>query len=554
MNKHHIADMTADPVLLEVFWSRLGSIVTEQAVNIIRTSFSPLVREAGDIATALFDRRGRMLAHGLTGTPGHLIPMTRTILEFLAEYPTETLKEGDVFITNDPWKTTGHFFDITVASPIFDHGRLIGFAASTAHHADIGGTGFGASANDVFEEGLFIPVCKSQEAGVRNETLFKLIRANVREPDAVVGDLDAQNAANEAAGKAMRDLVHEYGISDLDAVVEEIFARSRTAARAALREVPNGDYTSVLHLDGYNEPIKVVLTLKVRDEEIEADFTGTSAQVRKGINVCENYTFGYVAFALRCAIGREIPHNFGSLSTFKIKAEPGSIVSCTFPSPVAARHLVGQMIPGLVLQTFAQAAPRKIMADGAGSVWGVTLNGQNKDDRPYAAVALIAGGIGARAGKDGLSTMQYPTGTRCVPIEVLELEAPFVYHGKELLTDSGGAGKYRGGLGQRVALEILPDGKSCVVNLVCDKTKVGPQGLFDGKAGRIGSTFGAGGAPIHPKQRIIVEDKQFLVLETPGGGGYGNPLERDRSAVKRDLDLGYISEDAARKIYGFHPA
>lgn len=554
MTKLNKAGAGADPVLLEVFWNRLGSLVTEQAVNIIRTSFSPLVREAGDIATALFDRKGRMLAHGLTGTPGHLIPMTRTILEFLAEYPVETLKAGDVFITNDPWKTTGHFFDITVASPIFDGEALIGFAASTAHHADIGGTGFGASANDVFEEGLFIPICKMFEAGTRNETLVRMIRANVREPDAVVGDLDAQNAANEAAGRAMRDLIHEYGIDDLDTVVEDIFKRSEIAARAALREVPNGSYTSELNLDGYNEPIKVLLTLHIRDEEIEADFTGTSRQIRKGINVCENYTFGYVAFALRCAIGRDIPHNFGSLSTFKIKTEPGLIVSCTFPAPVAARHLVGQMIPGLVLQTLAQAAPKKVMADGAGSVWGVTLSGQNKEDRPYAAVALVAGGIGARATKDGLTTMQYPTGTRCVPVEILELEAPFIYQGKELVVDSGGAGKFRGGLGQRVTLEVVPEGRSCVVNLVCDKTIVGPQGLFAGHAGKVGSTFERDGIPIHPKQRIVVEDRQFLVLETPGGGGYGDPRDRDREAVKRDLELGYITAAAARDIYGLASA
>lgn len=542
--------LDSDPVLLEIFWNRLSSLVTEQAVNIIRTSFSPLVREAGDIATALFDRKGRMLAHGQTGTPGHLIPMTRTVLEFLAEFPIATLKPGDVFITNDPWKTTGHFFDITVASPIFDGGTLIGFAASTAHHADIGGTGFGASANDVFEEGLFIPVCKMYDAGVRNDTLFRLIRANVREPDAVVGDLDAQNAANEAAGRAMRELIHEYAIRDLDAVVEEIFLRSERAARQALREVPNGSYTSVLNLDGYDEPIKVVLTLHIRDEEIEADFTGTSPQIRKGINVCENYTFGYVAFALRCAIGREIPHNFGSLSTFKLNAAPGLIVSCTFPAPVAARHLVGQMVPGLVLQTLAQAWPDKVMADGAGSVWGVTLNGQTREGRPYAAVALIAGGIGARSAKDGLSTMQYPTGTRCVPIEVLELEAPFIYYGKELLTDSGGAGRFRGGLGQRVTLEVVPEGSSCVVNLVCDKTRIGPQGLFDGLPGQIGRTLGRDGVPVHPKQRFVVEDSQYLVLETPGGGGYGDPRQRNRAAVRRDLALGYITEQAAREIYG----
>jgi N-methylhydantoinase B len=541
---------SSDPVLLEVIWARMGSIVTEQAANVIRTSFSPIVREAGDVATALFDRKGRMLAHGVTGTPGHLIPMTKTLVEFLKAFPAEGIGEGDIFITNDPWQTTGHQFDVTIANPVFSKGKLIGFFASTAHHADMGGLGFGANANDVFEEGLIIPIMRLQHRHEPDRTLVAMIRANVREPDAVIGDLNAQVAANETAAREYVRLLDDYGVEDIDAMAETIFEKSEAASRAAIREVPNGTYSAEMMLDGFDSPIRLFITLTIHDDYIEADFEGTSPQVRKGINVCLNYTSGYTAFALRLAIGNELPHNFGSLAPFKIRAPEGTVVSCTFPAPVSARHMVGQMVPNLVLKALAKAVPDKVMADGAGSVWGLTIQGTKPGGRTYASVSLISGGVGARPTKDGLTTTQFPTGTRGVPIEVTELEAPVLFRSKTLLADSGGGGRFRGGLGQRVEVDIDPEGGSCVVNLMCDKTVNSAEGMLGGLSGATGAVKSGAGAAVHPKSRFVVSEPLQLVLDTPGAGGYGDPFERSVELVLADVEKGFVTPGRAASDYG----
>lgn len=539
-----------DPILLEIFWNRLIAIVTEQAASAIRVSFSPIVREAGDVATAIFDARGRMLVHGVTGTPGHVMPMIQTLKAVLDEYPLASINPGDAFITNDPWKTTGHLFDITVVSPISRLGKVVGFAATTAHHVDMGGLGLGANANDVFEEGLFIPMMKLHVAGQIDPTLEKIIRTNVREPDMVIGDLNAQLSANEAAAGSLCELLDEYHIGEIEDIAEEIFYRSERASRDAIAKVPNGTYHTQTKIDGYDSPITIVLALTVKDREIIADFTGTSPQVAKGINVCLNYVSGYVSFALRCAIGREIPNNHGSLSAFKVIAEPGTVVSCTSPAPVSARHVVGQMIPGIVLYTLSQAIPDDIIAEGSGSVWAFSVQGHTRGGRSFSTFLLNSGGMGARPIKDGLSTTQYPTGTRCVPMEVIELQSSVLYKRRELITDSGGAGKFRGGLGQRIDIEVDPNGDACLVTLVCERTMFAPRGLDGGESGRLGTVAYADGTAVGAKSREVLSAATTYILETPGGGGFGAPHERDPSDVMRDVELGYVSEQAAATVYG----
>lgn len=538
-----------DPILLEVFWSRLTAIVTEQAARTVRASFSPLVREAGDLATAVFDAEGRLIVHGVTGTPGHIMPMIETMKALVVEYPPEKIRPGDAFITNDPWKTAGHLFDISLVTPIFMEGRLIAFTATTAHHVDVGGLGLGASANDVFEEGLFIPLMKYYEEGKINESLQKIIQENVREPFVVISDLNSQVAVNQIAGSALCELIEEYKIADLQLLIDEIFHRSEKASRAAIALVENGVYRSETMIDGYDAPVKVILTLEVRDDEIIADFTGSSPQVHKGINVCLNYTSGYVAFALRCAIGREIPNNHGSVAPFSVIAEPGTIVSCTRPAPVSARHVIGQMIPGIVLFTLAGAIPDEVIAESAGSVWGLTVQG-HKNGQSYAGYIMTSGGMGARPSKDGLAATQFPTGSRFLPIEIAELEAPAQYKRRELVTDSGGAGRYRGGLGQRVEIEIDPDGSPCLVNIISERVTFPARGLAGGLPGRKGYVARQDGADLHPKGRAILTSPTTFVMETPGGGGFGSPLERDPVAVHTDVELGYVSVAAAKTVYG----
>jgi len=538
-----------DPILLEVFWNRLSAIVTEQAARTIRASFSPLVREAGDLATAIFDAKGRMIVHGVTGTPGHIMPMVETMKLLVAEFPPDSIRPGDAFITNDPWKTAGHLFDISVVTPIFLGDRLIAFTATTAHHVDVGGLGLGASANDVFEEGLFIPLMKYYDAGKINATLRRIIEENVREPFAVISDLNGQVAVNEAAGQALTELVTEYQIDDIDLLVDEIFARSERASRDAIAKVPNGSYRSETMVDGYDEPIRLALTLHVHDRDIVADFTGSDPQVTKGINVCLNYTSGYVAFALRCAIGRDLPNNHGSVTPFSVVAEPGTIVSCTRPSPVSARHVVGQMIPGIVLYTLGQAVPEEVIAESAGSVWGLTVQG-HRDGRSYAGYMMTSGGMGARPTKDGLAATQFPTGSRFLPIETVELESPVRYLKRELVTDSGGPGRYRGGLGQRVEIEVDPEGSACLANIISERVKFPARGLMGGLAGRSGFVARADGAELHPKGRAILTSPTTFQMETPGGGGYGSPLDRLPSSVLEDVHLGFVSPASAREVYG----
>ena len=544
-----MAESRVDPILLEIFWNRLTAIVTEQAARTIRASFSPLVREAGDLATAIFDAKGRMLVHGVTGTPGHIMPMIETIKLLVSEFPPDSINPGDAFITNDPWRTAGHLFDISVVTPIFLNGRVIAFTATTAHHVDVGGLGLGASANDVFEEGLLIPLIKYHDAGKINTTLHKIIEENVREPFMVISDLNGQIAVNETAGEALVELITEYRIDNIDVLIDEILERSEQASRDAIAKVPNGSYRSETMLDGYDEPIKIVLTLHIKDRDIIADFTGSDPQVAKGINVCLNYTSGYVAFALRCAIGRDLPNNHGSVMPFSVIAEPGTIVNCSRPAPVSARHVVGQMIPGIVLYTLAQALPHEVIAESAGSVWGLTVQG-HKDGRSYAGYMMTSGGMGARPTKDGLAATQFPTGSRFLPIETVELESPVRYLKRELIADSGGPGRYRGGLGQRVEIEIDPAGSSCIATVISERVKYPARGLDGGLAGRAGFISRADGTPLHPKGRAILTSPTTFKLETPGGGGYGSPLARDPEAVTKDVRLGFVSQAAARDVYG----
>lgn len=320
-----------DPVMLEVIWQRLISIVTEQMISTTRTAFSPILREAGDLGTAIFDATGRMLAHGDTGTPGHIIPMIDTVKYFLEQFPAETLEEGDVLMTNDPWRVSGHLFDIAVATPIFHNKKLVAIAISLAHHGDIGGRGYGPHANDVYEEGLFIPPAKFIEGGKVNELLRRIIKANVRQPDILFGDLNAQITGNQVAVQRIHDLLDEYELNTLEAVGDEIIARSEKAARRVVEQVKDGKYSAAIKIDGYDKPLDVVATVTVKGDTLNVDFAGTSPQSPKGINVCLGYTAGYVAFALRCALGRDIPTNHGSLAPLTVTSPPGTVVNATFP-------------------------------------------------------------------------------------------------------------------------------------------------------------------------------------------------------------------------------
>jgi N-methylhydantoinase B len=518
-----------DAIELEVLWGSLINTVNEQAKALQRAAFSPIVREAGDLANALFDRSGRMVAQAVTGTPGHINSLgvaARTILE---EYPIEKLDVGDVLITNDPYKTAGQLLDVSVLVPAWRNGRIIGFFGSTIHHTDVGGYGIGAGARDVFEEGLWIPITKLMVRGNRNEDVWKFILANVREPEHMTGDLYAQMASGEIGAARLNRLCEANGFDDIEELSEEIVDRSERATRKAISALPAGTYRAVSLLDladGSEIEIKVALTIDPVAGEIVVDFSGSSDASPHGINVVKNYTHAYTTFTIRSVLNPEVPNNAGSLAPIIVKAPEGSIVNAVSPSPCTARHVVGMFLPMPLLKALAHVLPDNVIAEGAGAVWTCQVSGIREDGRPFiTSMFNYAGGAGARAHKDGLSATAYPTGVAAVPAEVVESTAPLRFLRKELRRGSGGAGRSRGGLGQVIEFTV-ENGRDWTLNAVTSRLAHPPQGLFDGGPGGVGS-FLVNGQPVRTQKRIELHSGDLVRLELPGGGGYGKPEERN---------------------------
>ena len=359
----------------QIMWNRLISVVEEQAQTLLRTAFSTTVREAGDLSAGVFDTRGRMLAQAVTGTPGHVNSMANGVKHFLARYPNEAMRDGDVYITNDPWLTCGHLHDLTVVTPVFRAGRIIGSFACTAHVVDIGGRGFGPDARSVFEEGLYIPIMPLVREGRINEDLLEMVRWNVREPLQLEGDVHSLIACNRAGADRLLAMMDEFGLADLDSLGAEIVERSRAATLAAIAELPRGTWRNTLTMDGYDEPITLAAAMTVSGEGIHVDFSGTSPASNHGINVVLNYTTAYTSFGLKCIVAKDVPNNAGSLAPLTVSAPEGSILNAPRPWPVAARHVVGHMLPDLVFGCLHQAIPERVPAEGAASLWIVQLRG-----------------------------------------------------------------------------------------------------------------------------------------------------------------------------------
>lgn len=519
--------MTIDAIELEVLWGSLISTVNEQARALQRAAFSPIVREAGDLANALFDREGRMVAQAVTGTPGHINSLARAATAILEEHPVDTLAPGDVLITNDPYKTAGQLLDVTILSPVFRGGRVIGLFGSTIHHTDVGGYGIGAGARDVFEEGIWIPISKLMVAGKRNEDVWRFILSNVRQPEHMAGDLHAQIASGQVGDQRLQMLCDSRGLDDIQDLADEIIRRSEEATRRSIRALPAGTYKahSVLDLaDGSEIDIHVAITVDPVAGEILVDYEGSSGASPSGINVVKNYTHAYTTFTIRSVLNPDIPNNYGSLAPIKVEAPVGSIVNAVSPAPCTARHVVGMFLPMPLLAALAEVAPDKVLAEGAGAVWTMQVSGTNDDGSPFiTAMFTYAGGVGARATKTGLSATSYPTGVSAVPLEVVEASAPVRFLRKELRPDSGGAGAAQGGLGQ--VIEFTVDTKRpWQLNAVTSRMKHAPRGLFGGEQGAPGR-FLVNGEPVVTQARIQLQPGDVVRLELPGGGGYGAAQE-----------------------------
>ena len=514
---------TFDPIELEVLWQSLIATVNEQARALQRAAFSPIVREAGDLANAVFDKRGRMVAQAVTGTPGHINSLARAAGAILDEYPISSLKPGDVLITNDPYKTAGQLLDVTVLCPVFKGNEVIAFFGSTIHHTDVGGYGIGAGARDVFEEGLWIPICRLMIGGERNHDVWRFILSNVRQPDHMAGDLQAQMASGEVGARRLLALLEQHDLADIEELADEIINRSEAATRAAIKELPSGTYSSKAELDlADGSRIHIACAVKVDAEkgEILVDYTGSSGASPYGINVVRNYTHAYTTFAVRSVLNPDLPNNFGSLAPILVEAPVGSIVNAVSPQPCTARHVVGMFLPNALLKALAQIRPESAMAEGAGAVWTMQVSGNYDDGRPFiTSMFTYAGGVGARATKPGLSATSYPTGVSAVPVEVVEASAPIRFYRKELRPGSGGMGRTIGGLGQTVEFTVDAS-KGWQLNAVTSRLAVAPEGIFGGEAGEAGN-FTVNDEPVRTQARVALKSGDRVRLDLPGGGGYG---------------------------------
>ncbi len=541
---------TIDSITLEVLWNRLLSVVNEQQVVLMRTAFSTVVRESQDLACGVFDTRGLMIAQSLTGTPGHINAMATGVHHFLKAYPAETLALGDVLITNDPWQTAGQINDMTVLTPVFKDKHVVAYFASTCHAPDIGGRIYSAEAREVYEEGLRIPITKLFLRDEPNHELFKLIRANVRTPDETIGDLYAQVSSNAVGARELLHFMDDFGLDTIDPLADEIITRSEQAMRKAIRTLPNGRYENEAWSDGFDEPICVKVAVTIEDEDIFIDFAGSSPQSPWGINVVLNYTHAYASFAIKAAVTPDIPHNEGSFRPVHVTAPSGSILNCREPAAVASRHVIGHFLPGVIFGALAQAMPTQLIACGADPIWiSVWRGAWPLSHEPFTFSLFQCGGTGARAVKDGLNTTGFPSGVAGVPAEVVESLTPLIQNRRELRIDSGGPGTYRGGLGQWTEVAYRGNAPWAVSTMI-DRTRFPATGLNGGKSGALGEFRVNGNTSPHPKALITLTPESRVQLNLPGGGGYGDPLQRPIALVHNDVVNGYISLETAERDYG----
>lgn len=537
----------------QIMWNRLIAVVEEQATTLIRTAFSTSVREAGDLSAGLFDRHGRMMAQAVTGTPGHVNAMAESVTHFAHQIGAQNTFEGDVFITNDPWLGTGHLHDITVVSPAFRNGVHIGFFACTAHVVDIGGRGFGPDGNEVYEEGLLIPIMKFADRGVVSPDLISIVRANVREPDQVVGDMYSLAACNEAGDRRLQSMMDEFTINDLQGLSDFIIDTSRVATRSAIAKVPAGIYNHTMRVDGYDAPVDMVVSLAIEGETLKADFAGTSGMSRFGVNVPEVYTRAYACYGLKCAIAPQVPNNTGSLEPFEITAPEGCILAAKRPAPVSVRHVLGHLVPDVVLGALHKAMPNTVPAEGASALWNIQISARASDpdsNLPNAEVLMFnSGGTGARPKVDGLSATAFPSGVSTMSVEATEHVGPITVWRKDLRQGSGGAGALRGGLGQNIEIEPRA-GYDFYFNAMFDRVDHPARGRDGGKNGAQGRVELSDGTPLASKGRQLIKNGQRLKLSLPGGGGYGDPKKRDKAVVEADLDSGLITPEQAMTDYG----
>ncbi len=532
-----------DDIRMQVMWNRLISVVEEQATTLIRTAFSTSVREAGDLSAGVYNARGEMLAQAVTGTPGHVNTMAEAVGNFMAAIPRQNMFPGDTYVTNDPWLGTGHLHDITMCTPVFKNDELIGFFACTAHIVDIGGRGFGADGKSVYEEGIQVPIMKFAERGQVNETLVHMIRTNVREPNQVVGDFYSLAACNDVGRDRLLEMLDEIDLPNLEKLGDFILTRTAAAMKERIAGLTKGSWSNEMMTDGYDEPIKLAATVSIEDERVLVDFSGCDPVSRWGINCPLIYAKAYACYAIMCVVAPDIPNNAASLSFVEV-VSPKNVVNAPRPAPVSVRHVIGHMVPDVVLGALAKAMPGQIQAEGTAALWNIQISArpvEGQEGRRAEVLMFNSGGAGARPTLDGLSATAFPSGVHTMPIEATEHTGPIVIWRKELRPGSGGDGEFRGGLGQ--VIEIAPqEGHEFEFSAMFDRTLVAPRGREGGQDGAAGSVALDDGTALRPKGWQFVPAGRRLVLHAPGGGGFGDPAKRSAEARALDVRRGYVGD------------
>lgn len=544
-----------DPITLEILWGRLNSMVGELGATLVRTSFSTVLRDANDYASAIFDRDARLLAQSTESTPGLCGPLGNMLRYLLSRFPVTELADGDVLIGNDPWQGSGHHNDITVVTPAFFKGKPIGFAVTCVHHVDIGGRRATTESRDNYEEGLCIPPAKLYVAGKPNDVVFDFICANVRMSETVVGDLRAQLSANYIGCERLRQICSEHGWDDLQSLADEIIERSESVARAEIKKIPNGIYRHSAAIDVIDgKDVVIQAAVYVKDGEILVDFAGSSPQVRPAINSTLTYTTSLTYFTFMCLLALPVSVNEGTLRPIRVKADRRTILNSEFPAPGFARTGTGHYIPEIIFAALSEAVPERIIAGGSAPLWAQYMYGKFKNGREFSVLNCATGGLGARLGRDGVSTLAYPFNIANTPIEVLESEVPLLCTEKSYWVDSAGPGEFRGGFGQLFGMKILGGDlgpqDDVLIGFRGGRFTHRVPGMLGGQTAPNGVML-INGASLTQGKQVSLRPGGTVMLSIPGGGGIGDPKRRDRQLIERDLQNGLITEKHAQECYGY---
>lgn len=550
-----VGEANLDPITVRILWDRLGSIVNQATMAHKRTAFSTLVREANDFAATLLSPDARILVNAESALPPFVAAPGFALQHLLTLFPRDSLQAGDVLITNDPWIAAGQAMDIVLLQPIVRGDRVVAFAGSMAHAPDLGGAQRWNRSFDVFEEALRIPNMKLFDAGVRNETLIEMIRHNSRLPELAIGDLEAQLAALHVLNASVLDMMEEYELADLDELIDEIFSRSERAMRNAIARIPDGEYQAQLESDGYPDPARpqspaepfvIRVRVTVADSDLTVDFSDSSEQRPGPFNGVWSICEAYAAYALRTTLVPYLPNNDGFNRPLTVVCPEGTVVNARFPAPTLSRHVVASQVCDPIFRALADVIPEQVISpSGNGPPWGLLLMGESADGAPYHRLIIISGGSGATAEKDG-ETYLFPGNVSNTPVETMESLMPLLWECKEIIPDSGGPGRHRGGVGQRMTARAL---RPLSYSMINGRVEHPPLGLLGGLPGRAGR-FAAAGQDLPPGCDGFLAPGDLLVVETPGGGGLGAPSERDPASVSEDVAEGFVTAEVASATYG----